>query len=182
MLNACDPANCYGPASENAPQTAAGAPLTFARLPSTWLVLNRGLPLLLAEDSGARLTTMVARTRALAASYRRVAATHGYLHAAGAGCRVGWGAGAAQFRARAVGGGGFCAGLSGDELAGVMFYLCRILAYAVARALNEVMKARKLSSGFGSVNCPSKPAACPDRIRHAASYSRSLINRSQKSS
>ena len=58
VLNACDPANCYGPASDHAPQTAAGVPLTFARLPSTWVVLNRGLPLLLAEDSGARLTTM----------------------------------------------------------------------------------------------------------------------------
>ena len=57
VMNACDPANLYGAAREDGPLTAAGAPLTFARLPSTWLVLDRGLPVLLVEDSGARMTT-----------------------------------------------------------------------------------------------------------------------------
>ncbi len=58
VMNACDPANRYGAAGESAPQTATGAPLTFARIPSSWLVLERGLPALLVEDGGARLTTM----------------------------------------------------------------------------------------------------------------------------
>jgi len=57
VLNACDPANLYGPASPDGHLTQTGAPFTFARLPSTWLVQDRGLPLLLIEDSGARLTT-----------------------------------------------------------------------------------------------------------------------------
>jgi ATP-dependent Lhr-like helicase len=58
LLNACDPANLYGAALPNGPVTATGAALTFARLPSTWVMLRRGLPVLLAEDNGARLTTM----------------------------------------------------------------------------------------------------------------------------
>jgi ATP-dependent Lhr-like helicase len=58
VMNACDPANLYGAALPDGPVTATGAALTFARLPSTWLVLRRGLPVLLAEDSGARLTTV----------------------------------------------------------------------------------------------------------------------------
>ncbi len=58
VMNACDPANLYGAANAEAPQTAADAPLTFARIPSTWLVLNRGLPVLLVEDGGARMTTV----------------------------------------------------------------------------------------------------------------------------
>jgi len=72
VMNACDPANRYGAAGEAAPQTVAGAPLAFARIPSSWLVLERGLPTLLIEDGGARLTTMAHATdgltqRALAA-------------------------------------------------------------------------------------------------------------------
>jgi len=58
VMNACDPANRYGAAGEVAPQTAAGAPLAFVRIPSSWVVLERGLPVLLVEDGGARLTTM----------------------------------------------------------------------------------------------------------------------------
>jgi hypothetical protein len=61
-MNACDPANRYGAAGEAAPQTATGAPLTFARIPSSWVVLERGLPALLVEDGGARLTTMAHST------------------------------------------------------------------------------------------------------------------------
>ncbi len=60
VLNACDPANLYGPAFEHAPQTATAELLTFARLPSTWLVQQRGLPLLLAGDTGRNLTTTAA--------------------------------------------------------------------------------------------------------------------------
>jgi ATP-dependent Lhr-like helicase len=59
VLNACDPANLYGPAAsqpETTPPAAAGPSLTFSRIPSTWVVQQRGLPLLLAEDTGANLT------------------------------------------------------------------------------------------------------------------------------
>ena len=66
VMNACDPVNLYGPASdalgspkrEDIPRTAAGEPLAFSRIPSTWLVQHRGLPVLVAEDTGARLTTV----------------------------------------------------------------------------------------------------------------------------
>ncbi len=58
MLNACDPANLYGGASPQSPLSEQGEPLAFARIPSTWLVLHRGLPLLIAEDTGARVTTV----------------------------------------------------------------------------------------------------------------------------
>ena len=66
MLNACDPANLYGPAAErilparrdSLPLALDGRPLAFARVPSTWIVQQRGLPILLAEDTGSRLTAM----------------------------------------------------------------------------------------------------------------------------
>ncbi len=66
VMNACDPANLYGPApddigsarGEDVPRTAGGQPLTFSRIPSTWLVQGRGLPILVAEDTGARLTSV----------------------------------------------------------------------------------------------------------------------------
>jgi ATP-dependent Lhr-like helicase len=58
MLNACDPANLYGSAQDGGPQTTDGSALTFARLPSTWLVQHRGVPVLVAEDTGGRLTTV----------------------------------------------------------------------------------------------------------------------------
>jgi ATP-dependent Lhr-like helicase len=55
VLSACDPANLYGPAREGAPCTAAGEPLAFSRLPSTWLVQERGLPVLVASSGGANV-------------------------------------------------------------------------------------------------------------------------------
>jgi ATP-dependent helicase Lhr and Lhr-like helicase len=67
VMNACDPANLWGPAAmgiDAAPVAAApGAstadasrsPLTFARVPTTWLVQHRGLPVLVAEDTAARI-------------------------------------------------------------------------------------------------------------------------------
>lgn len=58
VLNACDSANLYGLVVENGPQTVRGEPLTFARLPSTWLVQSRGLPVLVARESGAHLITV----------------------------------------------------------------------------------------------------------------------------
>jgi ATP-dependent Lhr-like helicase len=60
VMNACDPANLYGPTRDDAlggePRTAEGDPLAFARVPSTWLVQHRGLPVLIAGNSGANLT------------------------------------------------------------------------------------------------------------------------------
>jgi hypothetical protein len=56
-MNACDPANLYGSAMAGGTIAASGEPLSFARLPSTWVVLSRGLPVLLVEDSGDRMTT-----------------------------------------------------------------------------------------------------------------------------
>jgi hypothetical protein len=58
VLNAGDPANLYGPALDDTPQAATGEPLTFARVPSTWLVQQRGLPILIAGDTGTQLTTI----------------------------------------------------------------------------------------------------------------------------
>lgn len=57
LLNACDPANLYGAALPEGPLRFDGQPLTFSRIPSTWLVQHRGLPVLLIEGNGAQLTT-----------------------------------------------------------------------------------------------------------------------------
>jgi ATP-dependent Lhr-like helicase len=58
LLNACDPANLYGAAGDV--QTATGEPLAFARIPSTWLAMQGGKPILLIAGGGADLTTMAA--------------------------------------------------------------------------------------------------------------------------
>jgi len=52
VLNACDPACLYGPTREDMPEA-----LTFTRAPSTWLVQVRGLPVLVAANTGIALTT-----------------------------------------------------------------------------------------------------------------------------
>ncbi len=51
VLNACDPANLYGPTREGSDV------LTFTRIPSTWLVQVRGLPVLVAANTGIAITT-----------------------------------------------------------------------------------------------------------------------------
>jgi ATP-dependent Lhr-like helicase len=60
VMNAVDPANLYGPQLEDTVQeeilTAGGEPMTFSRVPSTWLVQQAGRPVLVAADSGARIT------------------------------------------------------------------------------------------------------------------------------
>jgi ATP-dependent Lhr-like helicase len=58
VMNACDPANLYGPTRKDGPLTAQGESLAFARVPSTWLVQQRGLPVLVARNGGANLTTV----------------------------------------------------------------------------------------------------------------------------
>jgi ATP-dependent Lhr-like helicase len=55
LLNACDPANCYGRAGEVL--AASGAPLAFARVPSTWLAQQHGHPILLIGDNGRDMVT-----------------------------------------------------------------------------------------------------------------------------
>lgn len=57
LLNASDPANLYGAALAEGPLRFDGQPLTFSRIPSTWVVQHRGLPILLIEGNGAQLTT-----------------------------------------------------------------------------------------------------------------------------
>jgi ATP-dependent Lhr-like helicase len=57
VLNAADPANLFGGELPEGPQTVSGEPLTFARVPSTHVVLRRGQPVLVAEDNGERMTT-----------------------------------------------------------------------------------------------------------------------------
>jgi ATP-dependent Lhr-like helicase len=58
VLNAADPANLYGPALPEGPVAATGEPLSFSRIPSTWLVQQAGLPVLVAEDTGGAITTL----------------------------------------------------------------------------------------------------------------------------
>jgi ATP-dependent Lhr-like helicase len=56
VLNACDPANLYGQAGEW--RIAGGEPLSFAHIPSTFIALGGGRPLLLIGDSGSSLTVV----------------------------------------------------------------------------------------------------------------------------
>jgi ATP-dependent Lhr-like helicase len=58
VLSAADPINLFGSELPDGPQTAVGDALTFARVPSTHLVLWQGKPVLLAEDYGDRITTL----------------------------------------------------------------------------------------------------------------------------
>jgi hypothetical protein len=58
VMNACDPANLYGPTREDGPLTAQGEPLAFARVPTTYAIQHRGLPVLVAGGRGADLTTI----------------------------------------------------------------------------------------------------------------------------
>lgn len=57
LLNACDPANLYGSALSDSPQTSAGVDFSFSRIPSTWLVQQRGSPVFLVEHGGSQITT-----------------------------------------------------------------------------------------------------------------------------
>jgi ATP-dependent Lhr-like helicase len=50
VLNACDPACLYGPAREGSDV------LTFTRVPSTWLAQVRGLPVIVATNTGTSIT------------------------------------------------------------------------------------------------------------------------------
>ncbi|MBN1877823.1 MAG: DEAD/DEAH box helicase [Anaerolineae bacterium] len=56
VLNACDPANLYNSSRlEGLPYETI---LSFTRVPSTWLIQQRGLPVLIANNNGANLATV----------------------------------------------------------------------------------------------------------------------------
>jgi ATP-dependent Lhr-like helicase len=57
LLNACDPANLFGPALPGLAE-AAPDPARFVRIPSNYAVLLRGRPVLLLETGGERVTTL----------------------------------------------------------------------------------------------------------------------------
>ncbi|MEM7030405.1 MAG: DEAD/DEAH box helicase, partial [Chloroflexota bacterium] len=65
VLNACDPANLYGPSLADGPLTITGESLLFARRPSTWLVQQRGYPLVVLENKGERVVTMAGFSEAV---------------------------------------------------------------------------------------------------------------------
>jgi len=56
LVNACDPANLFGPA-QSGEETAGNDPARFVRLPSNYVVLLRGRPVLLLELGGERITS-----------------------------------------------------------------------------------------------------------------------------
>jgi ATP-dependent Lhr-like helicase len=63
LLNACDPANVFGPAKELGPalpgeEEQEHDPARFTRIPANYVVLLRGRPVLLLETGGERLTTL----------------------------------------------------------------------------------------------------------------------------
>jgi len=63
LLNACDPANVFGPARDAGPglageETPDHDPARFTRIPANYVVLLRGRPVLLLETGGERLTTL----------------------------------------------------------------------------------------------------------------------------
>jgi hypothetical protein len=62
LLNACDPANLFGPAMDTDEEVSGEAarsrdPARFTRIPANHTVLLRGQPVLLLETGGERVTT-----------------------------------------------------------------------------------------------------------------------------
>ncbi len=58
IVGAADPVNLFGGELPNGPEGAAGVRLSFARVPSTHVVLWQGRPVLVAEDNGERMSTL----------------------------------------------------------------------------------------------------------------------------
>ena len=58
LLNACDPANPYGPGVEPTVQTMDGSHVRLARLPGNYLVYRRGKAVVFIENSGARVWSL----------------------------------------------------------------------------------------------------------------------------
>jgi ATP-dependent Lhr-like helicase len=57
LLNACDPANLFGPSLPGA-EASEPDPARFSRIPSNYVVLLHGRPVLLLETGGERLTSL----------------------------------------------------------------------------------------------------------------------------
>jgi ATP-dependent Lhr-like helicase len=57
VVNACDPANLHGSGLESDQVIAASPSLSFARLPSTWQVQWKGMPVLVIRGMGSAVTT-----------------------------------------------------------------------------------------------------------------------------
>jgi ATP-dependent Lhr-like helicase len=77
LLNACDPANLFGPALPSAVETDPD-PARFVRIPANYVVLLRGRPVLLLEPGAQRVTALpdlpeAAAQRALALAVEQVA-------------------------------------------------------------------------------------------------------------
>jgi ATP-dependent Lhr-like helicase len=58
LLNACDPANPYGPGVDIHTGEQGGTPLRVTRSPSTYIAFDGGSPFLLFESSGARIRSL----------------------------------------------------------------------------------------------------------------------------
>jgi hypothetical protein len=58
LLNACDPANPYGPGVDLSPGGKGGTPLRVTRSPSTYIAFDGGSPFLLFESSGTRIRSL----------------------------------------------------------------------------------------------------------------------------
>ncbi len=58
LVNACDPASPYGPGVEESLHDVNGMELRVSRFPNTYLIYRGGRPVLLFENSGARLWTL----------------------------------------------------------------------------------------------------------------------------
>jgi len=87
VLNACDPANLFGPAQDTsvvsrdvdkAPGDAGGEhdPARFTRIPSNYVVLLRGKPVLLLETGGQRATSLADLPPATLRQALKQAVTH----------------------------------------------------------------------------------------------------------
>jgi ATP-dependent Lhr-like helicase len=58
LLNACDPANPYGPGVDFSPGEKGATPPRVTRAPSTYIAFDRGSPFLVFESSGARIRSI----------------------------------------------------------------------------------------------------------------------------
>ena len=58
LLNACDPANPYGPGVDFSAGKEGGNPLRVTRSPSCYIAFDAGSPFLLFESSGARIRSI----------------------------------------------------------------------------------------------------------------------------
>jgi hypothetical protein len=66
LLNACDPANPYGPGVDFSPGEEGTTPLRVTRSPSTYIAFDGGSPFLLFESSGSRIRSIgAARSEAV---------------------------------------------------------------------------------------------------------------------